>query len=101
MGITLPAVPRSLRRGKPPRLQHRIGRGIARGDEPPFAAQTVIPPFALRTGHIGALVEIRSPVMRRAFALWALANLAAEPEFVDASRAAVRAHHQEWHRTRS
>src|SRR5919199_342210 len=101
IGITLPAIPHSFRRGEPRRLQHRVGRGIARGDAPPSAAQTVIPPFALRPGHIGTLVEIRGPVMRRAFALWALAKLAAEPEFVDASRAAVRAHHQEWHRTRS
>jgi hypothetical protein len=55
----------------------------------------VIPPFALRTGHIGALVEVRGPVVRRSFALWALAKLAAEPEFVDAARAAVGARYQE------
>src|SRR5919204_3352281 len=94
-GITLPAIPCSFRRGEPRRLQHRVGRGIARGDEPPFAAQTVIPPFALWAGHIGALVEIRGPVVRRSFALWPLAKLAAEPEFVDPSRAAVGARYQE------
>jgi hypothetical protein len=55
----------------------------------------MIPPFALWTGHIGALVEIRGPVVRRSFALWALAKLAAEPEFVDASQAAVGASYQE------
>jgi hypothetical protein len=54
----------------------------------------VIPPFALGTGYIGALVEIRGPLMRRSFALRALAKLAAEPVFVDASRAAVGASHQ-------
>ena len=29
----------------------------------------MIPPFALRTGHVGALVEIRGPVVRRPVAL--------------------------------
>jgi hypothetical protein len=55
----------------------------------------VIPPFALRTGHIGALVEVRGPVVRRSFALWTLAELAAEPELVHASQAAVGARYQE------
>ena len=80
-------------------MPHPVGNGIADGDEPPPAAEGVVPPFTLIARGISAVVEVADPVLRRVSRTGADCLLAPGPVLVDRALPAVGAAEQETHLT--